>query len=182
MLEPILQQVMEGNPQFAQLIGQNQGEFLRLLSEDLGDDGQQAPPGAHTITVTEEERDAIERVSHGLTLFVSSKRNITTIANMRFKSPHSSAVLDSRGIPSSKHTLRVTRTRNSLQTSFLTSLTMTTNPPAFLSPFACVLCLVPRDNLIYAKQRTLFFLSSFYQTVLCCAVIRVMRVTWWFSS
>lgn len=64
MLEPILQQVMQGNPQFADLIRQNQGEFLELLSQDLrGEDGQQAPPGAHTISVTEEERDAIERVS-----------------------------------------------------------------------------------------------------------------------
>jgi len=33
MLDPILQQVAEGNPQLAQMIGQNQEQFLRLLSE-----------------------------------------------------------------------------------------------------------------------------------------------------
>jgi UV excision repair protein RAD23 len=33
MLDPILQQVAEGNPQLAQMIGQNQEQFLQLLSE-----------------------------------------------------------------------------------------------------------------------------------------------------
>lgn len=33
MLEPILQQVADGNPQLAQMIGQNQEQFLSLLSE-----------------------------------------------------------------------------------------------------------------------------------------------------
>jgi UV excision repair protein RAD23 len=64
MLEPIIQQVGAGNPQLAQLIGQNQQEFLQLLSEDLDDDA--IPPGAQTISVTEEERDAIERVCNPL--------------------------------------------------------------------------------------------------------------------
>ena len=63
MLEPILQQVGAGNPQLAQLIGQNQEQFLQLLSEDIDDDSQ-LPPGAHAISVTEEERDAIERVCY----------------------------------------------------------------------------------------------------------------------
>jgi UV excision repair protein RAD23 len=61
MLEPILQQVGAGNPQLAQLIGQNQEQFLQLLSEDFDDDAQ-LPPGTQAISVTEEERDAIERV------------------------------------------------------------------------------------------------------------------------
>lgn len=61
MLEPILQQVGAGNPQLAQLIGQNQDQFLQLLSEDIEDDAP-VPPGAQAISVTEEERDAIERV------------------------------------------------------------------------------------------------------------------------
>ena len=63
MLEPILQQVGHGNPQLAQMIGENPEQFLRLLSEDVGDDTP-LPPGAQEISVTEEERDAIERVSH----------------------------------------------------------------------------------------------------------------------
>ncbi|KAE8164988.1 hypothetical protein BDV40DRAFT_286470 [Aspergillus tamarii] len=59
MLEPILQQVAAGNPQIAQLIGQNEEQFLQLLSEE-GDGA--LPPGTHQIHVTEEERDAIERL------------------------------------------------------------------------------------------------------------------------
>lgn len=62
MLEPILQQVGAGNPQLAQLIGENPDQFLQLLSEDTGDDTP-LPPGAQEISVTEEERDAIERVN-----------------------------------------------------------------------------------------------------------------------
>lgn len=64
MLEPILQQVAAGNPHIAQLIGQNSEQFLQLLSEDLGEEEEGAlPPGTQAISVTEEERDAIERVS-----------------------------------------------------------------------------------------------------------------------
>ena len=64
MLEPILQQVGAGNPQLAQLIGQYPDQFLRLLSED-GENDAPLPPGAQAtqITVSEEERAAIERVS-----------------------------------------------------------------------------------------------------------------------
>lgn len=62
MLEPILQQVAAGNPQLAQIITQNPDQFMQLLAED-GDDDVQLPPGAQQISVTEEERQAIERVS-----------------------------------------------------------------------------------------------------------------------
>lgn len=65
MLEPILQQLGAGNPQLAQLISQNPEQFLNLLGE-AGDDDAPLPPGAQTIAVTEEERDAIERVSYRL--------------------------------------------------------------------------------------------------------------------
>lgn len=61
MLEPILQQLGASNPQLAQLIAQNPEQFLSLLGED-GDDDAPLPPGAQAIAVTEEERDAIERV------------------------------------------------------------------------------------------------------------------------
>lgn len=63
MLEPILQQVAAGNPQLAQIITQNPDQFMQLLAED-GDDDVQLPPGAQQISVTEEEREAIERVSN----------------------------------------------------------------------------------------------------------------------
>ena len=61
MLEPILQQVGAGNPQLAQLIGQNPDQFLQLLAEDTEGDTP-LPPGAQEISVTQEERDAIERL------------------------------------------------------------------------------------------------------------------------
>lgn len=62
MLEPILQQVAAGNPQLAQIITQNPEAFMQLLAEDAGDDVA-LPPGAQEISVTVEEREAIERVS-----------------------------------------------------------------------------------------------------------------------
>ena len=62
MLEPILQQLAAGNPQLANLIGQHPDQFLALLSEDADGDAP-LPPGAQEISVTEEEREAIERVS-----------------------------------------------------------------------------------------------------------------------
>jgi len=61
MLEPILQQVAAGNPQIAQLIAQHPDQFMQLLAEDVDDDAA-LPPGAQQISVTEEEREAIERV------------------------------------------------------------------------------------------------------------------------
>ncbi|KAJ5790276.1 uncharacterized protein N7518_007287 [Penicillium psychrosexuale] len=62
MLEPILQQVAAGNPQIASIIGQNSDQFLQLLGEELEDEEAALPPGAQAISVTEEERDAIERL------------------------------------------------------------------------------------------------------------------------
>ena len=62
MLEPILQQVGSGNPQLAALISENPEQFLQLLAEDADEDDA-LPPGAHSVSVTEEEREAIERVS-----------------------------------------------------------------------------------------------------------------------
>lgn len=69
MLEPILQQLGASNPQLAQLIAQNPDQFLTLLGED-GDDDAPLPPGAQAIAVTEEERDAIERVCPTLVMII----------------------------------------------------------------------------------------------------------------
>ena len=44
------------------MIANHPDQFLQLLGED-GDDDVPLPPGAQAISVTEEERDAIERVS-----------------------------------------------------------------------------------------------------------------------
>ncbi|KAJ5953473.1 UV excision repair protein (RadW) [Penicillium verhagenii] len=63
MLEPILQQVAAGNPQIAQIIGQNSEQFLQLLSEDFDEEDEASlPPGTQAVAVTPEERDAIERL------------------------------------------------------------------------------------------------------------------------
>jgi len=62
MLEPILQQVAAGNPQLARIIQDNPDQFMQLLADDNGDEDVQLPPGAQQIAVTEEEREAIERV------------------------------------------------------------------------------------------------------------------------
>ncbi|KAK5172638.1 UV excision repair protein rad23 [Saxophila tyrrhenica] len=62
MLEPILQQVAAGNPQLARIIQENPDQFMQLLADDNGDEDVQLPPGAQQIAVTEEEREAIERL------------------------------------------------------------------------------------------------------------------------
>ncbi|RMD41382.1 hypothetical protein DV735_g3732, partial [Chaetothyriales sp. CBS 134920] len=101
MLEPILQQVAEGNPQLAQMIGQNQEQFLQLLAEDaggnaiggMGDTGP-LPPGAVPISVTEEERDAIERLcrlgfsrDQVIQAYFACDKNEELAANFLFEQP-----------------------------------------------------------------------------------------------
>ncbi|CRG88581.1 UV excision repair protein rhp23 [Talaromyces islandicus] len=93
MLEPILQQIGAGNPQLAQLIGQNQEQFLQLLSEDIGEEGE-LPPGAHEIRVTEEERDAIERLCRlgfsrdsVIQAYFACDKNEELAANFLFEQP-----------------------------------------------------------------------------------------------
>ena len=63
LLEPIIQNIAQGNPQFAALINQNPEGFLQLLMEQAGEGGEGGamPPG--TIQVTPEEAEAIGRVS-----------------------------------------------------------------------------------------------------------------------
>ncbi|KAK9722929.1 UV excision repair protein rad23, variant 2 [Basidiobolus ranarum] len=65
LLQPLLQQLGQANPQLLQLINANQDTFLQLLSEgggEGGEGGEGAPPGTHTIQVTQEEKEAIERL------------------------------------------------------------------------------------------------------------------------
>ncbi|OJJ48817.1 hypothetical protein ASPZODRAFT_129131 [Penicilliopsis zonata CBS 506.65] len=93
MLEPILQQVAAGNPQIAQIIGQNQEQFLQLLSEDIDDDSL-LPPGTQAISVTEEERDAIERLCRlgfprdsVIQAYFACDKNEELAANFLFEQP-----------------------------------------------------------------------------------------------
>ena len=62
LLQPMIQQLAQNNPQLAQALASNPNALLDLLgSSEVGDDD--IPPGAHVVNVTPEERAAIERVS-----------------------------------------------------------------------------------------------------------------------
>lgn len=80
MLENVLQQVSAANPQLAQLIANNPEQFLQLLTEGEEGEGVQLPPGTRDISVTEEERDAIERVS--VCIIVCSRLCLVACADM----------------------------------------------------------------------------------------------------
>ena len=108
MLEPILQQVGAGNPQLAQLIQEHPEQFLQLLSEEADNDAP-APPGAQEVFVTEEEREAIDRVSVVV-------HQLSTVTNcISFVASASSEIWSSRRI------LPATRTKSWPQISFLIS-------------------------------------------------------------
>ncbi|TVY30086.1 UV excision repair protein [Lachnellula hyalina] len=93
MLEPILQQVGAGNPQLAALIGQHPEQFLQLLSED-GENDAPLPPGAQAVQVTEEEREAIERLCRlgfprdlAIQAYFACDKNEELAANFLFDQP-----------------------------------------------------------------------------------------------
>jgi UV excision repair protein RAD23 len=66
MLQPLIQQLANSNPQVAQTIAANPEMLFQLLGaqqQQYEDDGEgPIPPGAHVVSVSEEERAAIERV------------------------------------------------------------------------------------------------------------------------
>jgi UV excision repair protein RAD23 len=65
LIQPLIQQLAASNPVIAQALAQNPEAMMQLLVGDpnAADDGEGAlPPGVHAISVTEEERAAIERV------------------------------------------------------------------------------------------------------------------------
>ncbi|KAK5107562.1 hypothetical protein LTR62_001005 [Meristemomyces frigidus] len=93
MLEPILQQVAAGNPQLAQLITQNPDQFMQLLAEDADEDVA-LPPGAQQISVTEDEREAIERLcllgfdrDMAIQAYFACDKNEELAANFLFDQP-----------------------------------------------------------------------------------------------
>ncbi|CAG5120215.1 unnamed protein product [Candidula unifasciata] len=71
LLPALLQQIGQSNPRLLQMISQNQERFVQMLNEpDEGSDqeggvgagGTRAPPGSNYISVTQEEKQAIDRL------------------------------------------------------------------------------------------------------------------------
>ncbi|KAF9446383.1 UV excision repair protein Rad23 [Macrolepiota fuliginosa MF-IS2] len=64
MLQAVIQQLAAANPQLAQLLASNPEALFQILGADPGEDGEDGgiPPGAQVVSVTPEERAAIERL------------------------------------------------------------------------------------------------------------------------
>lgn len=66
LIQPLIQQLGAQNPALMQMIQQNPAAVARLFGVDGAefDDNEDGPvpPGAHVVSVTEEERAAIQRV------------------------------------------------------------------------------------------------------------------------
>lgn len=60
MAQPLIQQLAMQNPAMAQMLAQNPDALAQLLGVELDEEVQ--PPGTHVVSVTVEERAAIERV------------------------------------------------------------------------------------------------------------------------
>jgi UV excision repair protein RAD23 len=67
LIQALIQQLAQQNPALAQHLANNPEALLQLLGVGDGDDDGgtegEIPPGAQTISVTAEEREAIARVS-----------------------------------------------------------------------------------------------------------------------
>lgn len=63
VLQPMIQQLSQRNPQLAQALAADPGALLDILGAGEDGEGEEGiPPGAHVVNVTPEERAAIERV------------------------------------------------------------------------------------------------------------------------
>ncbi|KAF9085717.1 UV excision repair protein RAD23 B [Mortierella sp. AD031] len=95
LLQPLLVQLGQTNPQMLQLINQNQQAFLQLLNEgNEGEEGQ-PPAGANHIYVTQEEQEAIQRLESlgfdrqsAVEAFLACDRDEQLAANYLFDHGH----------------------------------------------------------------------------------------------
>ncbi|KAI9287378.1 XPC-binding domain-containing protein [Umbelopsis sp. AD052] len=64
LLQPLLQQVGQTNPELLRIINNDPQAFLQMLAEggDDDDEGTTAPAGSQVIQVTQEEKEAIDRL------------------------------------------------------------------------------------------------------------------------
>jgi UV excision repair protein RAD23 len=69
LLQPLLQQLGQSNPELLRSINADPNGFLQALLEGVDDEGLeggqggQVPPGSQMVQVTQEEKEAIDRVS-----------------------------------------------------------------------------------------------------------------------
>jgi UV excision repair protein RAD23 len=62
LIQPLIQQMAQSNPEMARAIAENPEALMQLLGVGEGDEGEDVPPGAQVVNVTEEERAAIQRL------------------------------------------------------------------------------------------------------------------------
>ncbi|KAI8057089.1 XPC-binding domain-containing protein [Syncephalis plumigaleata] len=103
LLQPLLQQLAQANPRLMELIEENQQEFMQMLLE--GDDGEGNAEGAsgaegvaglpniHYIDITEEEKEAIDRLvamgfdrAQAVEAYLACDKNEELAANFLFDS------------------------------------------------------------------------------------------------
>ena len=69
LLQPLLQQLGQSNPEILRSINADPSGFLQALLEGADDEeGGNAPGGSSMIQVTQEEKEAIDRVRHGVSI------------------------------------------------------------------------------------------------------------------
>lgn len=96
LLQPLIQQIGQSNPQLLQLVNANQSTFMRLLQENGGEEMGEAnlpnlPPPQY-VSVTQEEKESIDRLvelgfdrTRAIEAFLACDRNEQLAANYLFE-------------------------------------------------------------------------------------------------
>jgi UV excision repair protein Rad23 len=135
MLEPILQQVAEGNPQLAQMISLNPDQFLQLLAEVCS---LFHSAGIHQVANYEYRAKKVTMVHFHRVGKLSALRQRNAMLSS------DSSDLDLVEIKSFRHTLRATRMRNWRRIFFSSNPRMTSNNERL----ACG----TRQNIIWSEE------------------------------